>query len=207
MGLLVMASAMALSATVLLVMASAMELLVMLLLTQLPMPLLRSTPTRSPPTPTSMPWLTTTLDPALTPRRLTMALLPGRDITPSTFLTEGSSTSTTTPTTLTDMSPKSLTMALLLSPLLSLVSAMALPTVVSSVMVSLTVVSSVMVWWATVSELPMEDVPTSANPSVKDFQDTRDTIQDDRQRKHTDKILDNISAIFIYLLIINMNTL
>merc|ERR1712055_336651 len=99
------------------------------------------------------------------------------------------------------------TMALLLSPLLSLVSAMALPTVVSSVMVSLTVVSSVMVWWATVSELPMEDVPTSAKPSVKDFRDTRDTIQDDRRRKHTDKILDNIFAIFIYLLIINMNTL
>merc|ERR1739842_254084 len=194
--------AMAFSVTVL-----DMPWLVMLLLTQLPMPLLRSTPTRSPPTPTSMPWLTTTLDPALTPRRVTMALLPGRDITPSTFLTEGSSTSTTTPTTLTDMSPKSLTMALLLSPLLSLVSAMALPTVVSSVMVSLTVVSSIMVWWATVSELPMEDVPTSANPSGKDFQDTRDTIQDDRQRKHTDKILDNISAIFIYLLIINMNTL
>merc|ERR1719228_1547123 len=170
-----------------------MPWLVMLLLTQLPMP-----------------WLTTTLDPALTPRRLTMALLPGRDITPSTFLTEGSSMSTTTPTTLTDMSPKSLTMALLLSPLLSLVSAMALPTVVSSVMVSLTVVSSVMVsltvvssvmvWWATVSELPMEDVPTSANPSVKDFQDTRDTSEDDRRRKHTDKIFDNILAIFIYLL-------
>merc|ERR1719186_881447 len=183
MVLLVMASAMAFSVTVL-----AMELLVMLLLTQLPMPLLRSTPTRSLPTPTSMPWLTTTLDPALTPRSLTMALLPGRDITPSTFLTEGSSMSTTTPTTLTDMSPKSLTMALLLSPLLS-------------------VVSSVMVWWATVSELPMEDVPTSANPSVKDFQDTRDTTQDDRQRKNTDKILDNIFAIFMYLLIINMNTL
>merc|ERR550517_1395104 len=179
-----------------------MELLVMLLLTQLPMPLLRSTLTRSPPTPTSMPWLTTTLDPALMPRRLTMALLPGRDITPSTFPTEGSSMSTTTPTTLTDMLPKSLTMALLLSPLLSLVSAMALPTVVSSVMASLTVVSSVMVWWATVS-----DVPTSANPSVKDFQDTRDTTQDDRRQKHTDKILDNIFAIFIYLPIINMNTL
>merc|ERR1719228_2479764 len=93
-----------------------------------------------------------------------MALLPGRDITPSTFLTEGSSTSTTTPTTLTDMSPKSLTMALLLSPLLSLVSAMALPTVVSSVMV----------WRATVSELPMEDVPTSVKPSVKVFK-TKET--------------------------------
>merc|ERR1719430_1060384 len=112
------------------------------------------------------------------------------DVTPSTFLTEGSSMSTTTPTTLTDMSPKSLTMALLLSPLLS----------VASVMASPTVVSSVMVWWATVSALPMEDVPTSANPSVKDFQDTRDTTQHDRRRKHTDKILDNIFAIFIHLL-------
>merc|ERR1719430_929388 len=129
------------------------------------------------------------------PRSLTMALPPGRDITPSTFLTEGSSTSTTTPTTLTDMSLKSLTMALLPSPLLSLVSDMASPTVVSSDMV----------WWATVSELPTEELPTLAKPFVKDFQDTRDTTQDDRQRRHTDKILDNIFPIFIYLLI-NMNT-
>ena len=62
-----------------------------------------------------------------------------------------------------------------------------------------------MVWWATVSELPTEELPTSAKPFVKDFQDTRDTTQDDRQRRHTDKILDNIFPIFIYLLI-NMNT-
>merc|ERR1711970_878286 len=124
-----------------------------------------------------------------------MVPLPGRATTPSTSLTEGSSTSTTTPTTLMDMSPKSLTMALLPSPLLSLVLDMA----------SLTVVSSDMVWWATVSELPTEELPTSAKPFVKDFQDTRDTTQDDRQRRHTDKILDNIFPIFIYLLI-NMNT-
>merc|ERR1719222_1059430 len=107
-----------------------------------------------------------------------MALLPGRDTTPSTFLTEGSSTSTTTPTTLMDMSPKSLTMALLPSLLLLLVSAMASLTVVSSVMASPTVVSSVMVWWATVSELP-----TEAKPSFKDFQDTRYTTQDDKTMK------------------------
>merc|ERR1712055_408313 len=130
----------------------------------------QSTLTRSPPTPTSMPWLTTTLDPVLTPRSLTMALLPGRDITPSTFLTEGSSTSTTTPTTLTDMSPKSPTMALLPSPLLSLVSAMASPTVVSSVMV----------WWATVSELPTEELPTLAKPSFKDFQETQLKMTDNK---------------------------
>merc|ERR1719222_418188 len=173
MVLLVMALLVTASAMALLVTESAMALLVMLLLTQLPMPLLRSTPTRSRPTPTSMPWLTTTLDPVLTPRRLTMALLPGRDTTPSTFLTEGSSTSTTTPTTLMDMSPKSLTMALLPSLLLLLVSAMA----------SLTVVSSVMVWWATVSELPTEELPTSAKPSFKDFQDTRYTTQDDKTMK------------------------
>merc|ERR1719222_1281593 len=215
MVLLVMALLVTASAMALLVTESAMALLVMLLLTQLPMPLLRSTPTRSRPTPTSMPWLTTTLDPVLTPRRLTMAPLPGRDTTPSTFLTEGSSTSTTTPTTLMDMSPKSLTMELLHSPLLSLVSAMASPTVVSSAMAlptvvllamaSPTVALSVMVWWATVSELPTEELPTSAKQSFTDFQDTRDTTQDDRQRKQTDKILDNIFPIFIYLLI-NMNT-
>merc|ERR1719430_515883 len=167
--------------------------------------LCQSTPTRCPLTPTSMPWLTTTLDPVSTPRRLTMAPLPGRATTPSTSLTEGSSTSTTTPTTLMDMSLKSLTMALLPSPLLSLVSAMASPTVVLSDMASPTVVSSDMVWWATVSELPTEELPTLAKPFVKDFQDTRDTTQDDRQRRHTDKILDNIFPIFIYLLI-NMNT-
>merc|ERR1719500_859734 len=185
-----------------------MELLVMPLLTQLPMPLLRSTPTRSPPTPTSMPWLMTTLDPVSTPRRLTMAPLPGRDTTPSTFLTEGSSTSTTTPTTLTDMLPKSPMMALLPSPLLLLVSAMASLTVVLSVMasptvvlldmVSPTVVLSDMVWWATVWELPTEELPTSVKSS---FKDTRDTTQDDRQRKQPDKTLDNIVPIFIYLLI------
>merc|ERR1711970_515441 len=117
-----------------------------------------------------------------------MAPLPGRATTPSTSLTEESSTSTTTPTTLMDMSPKSLTMALLPSPLLLLVLDMA----------SLTVVLSDMA-------LPMEELPTSAKPFVNDFQDTRDTTQDDRQRRHTDKILDNIFPIFIYLLI-NMNT-
>merc|ERR1711874_547174 len=119
---------------------------------------------------------------------------------PSTSLTEESSTSTTTPTTLMDMSPKSLTMALLPSPLLSLVLDMASLTVVLSDMALPMVVSSDMVWWATVSELP-----TSAKPFVNDFQDTRDTTQDDRQRRHTDMILDNIFPIFIYLLI-NMNT-
>merc|ERR550517_1838724 len=117
-----------------------------------------------------------------------MALLPGKATTPSTCPTEGSSTSTTTPTTLMDMSPKSLTMALLPSPLLSLVSAMALPTVGSSAMASLT-----------------EELPTSAEPQLEDLQDTRDATQDDRQREHTNKTLDNIHPIFIYL-IINMNT-
>merc|ERR1719464_1314836 len=91
------------------------ELLVMLLLTPLPMPLLRSTPTRSPLTPTSMPWLTTTLDPALMLPRLTTAPLPGRDTTLSTCLTEGSSTSTTTLTTLMDTSLRSPTTARLSS--------------------------------------------------------------------------------------------
>merc|ERR1719430_1859694 len=117
-----------------------MASLVMQLLTQLPTLLLRSTLTRSPPTPTSMPWLTTTLDPVLTPRSPTMALLPGRDITPSTCPTAGSSTSTTTPTTSTDMLPRSLTMALLPSPLLLLVLVTESPTVVSSAMVLPTVV-------------------------------------------------------------------
>merc|ERR1712181_101895 len=97
--------------------------------------LLRSTLTRSPPTPTSMPWLTTTLDPVSTPRSPTMAPLLGRDTTQSTCLTEGSSMSTITPTILTDMLPRSLTMALLPSPLPLLVSVMASPTVVSLVMV------------------------------------------------------------------------
>merc|ERR1719308_823006 len=106
------------------------------------------------------------------------APLPGRATTPSTCLTEGSSTSTTMPTTSMDMLPKSLMMALLPSPLLLLVSAMALPTA---------------------------ELPTSVKAYFKDFQDTRDTIQDDRRRKQTDKILDNIFTIFIYLLI-NMNT-
>merc|ERR1719234_2979343 len=79
------------------------------------MPSLRSTPTRSPPTPTSMPWLTTTLDPALMLPRLTTAPLPGRDTTLSTCPTEGSSTSTTTLTTSMDTSRRSPTMARLSS--------------------------------------------------------------------------------------------
>merc|ERR1712192_385648 len=138
------------------VLASAMAWLVMLLLTQLPMPL-RSTLTRSPPTYPSMPWLTTTLDPVSTSRSPTMAPLPGRDITQSTCLTEGSSTSTITPTTLTDMLRRSLTMAPLPSPLPLLVSVMASPTVVLSVMASLMVVSLVMVL-----ELPTEESLISA---------------------------------------------
>merc|ERR550517_2158820 len=95
---------------------------------------------KSPPTPTSMPWLTTTLDPVLTPRSPTMAPLPGRDTTLSTCPTAGSSTSTTTPTTSTDMLPRSLTMALLPSPLPLLVLVTESPTVVSSAMVLPTVV-------------------------------------------------------------------
>merc|ERR1711970_730021 len=170
-----------------------------------PMPLLRSTPTRSPLTPTSMPWLMTTLDPVSTPRSPMTVPLLGRDTTLSTCPTEGSSTSTTTPTTLMDMSPKSPTMALLPSPLLLLVSAMALPTVVLLAMASPTVVLLAMVWWATVSESPTEELPTSVEQRFEDFQDTRDTTEDDKQQKHTDKTLDNIHPIFIYLLI-NMNT-
>merc|ERR1719312_388864 len=114
----------------------------------------KSTLTRSPPTPTNMPWLTTTLDPVSTPRSLTMALLPGRVTTPSTCLTEGSSTSTTTPTTSTDMLPRSLTMALLPSPLLLLVSVMASPMVV---------------WSATVLELPTEEWLILAEKHAKDL--------------------------------------
>merc|ERR550517_2183876 len=121
------------------------------------MPLLRSTLMKSPPTPTSMPWLTTTLDPVLTPRSLTMALLPGRDTTLSTCPTAGSSTSTTTPTTSTDMLPRSLTMALLPSPLPLLVLVMELPTVVSSVTASPMVVLLV-----TALELPTEESLISA---------------------------------------------
>merc|ERR1719234_2887604 len=139
--------------------ALAMAWLVMLLLTQLPMPL-RSTLTRSPPTPTSMPWLTTTLDPVSTPRSPTMAPLPGRDTTQSTCLTEESSMSTITPTISTDMLPRSLTMALLPSPLPLLVSVMASPTVVLSVMASLTVVLSVMATLTVVSLVMVLELPT-----------------------------------------------
>merc|ERR1711874_345824 len=124
----------------------------------------KSTPTRCPLTPTSMPWLTTTLDPVLTPRSLTMAPLPGRATTPSTSLTEGSSTSTTTPTTLMDMLPRSLTVALLPSPLPSLVSVMASPTVVWSVMASPMVASS-----ATVLELPTEEWLILAEKHARDL--------------------------------------
>merc|ERR1719397_326013 len=125
--LMVWESAMALLGT-----ALATELLVMLLLTQLPMPLLRSTPTRSPPTSTSMPWLMTTLDPVSTRLSLTTALLPGRATTLSTCLTAASSTSTTGPTMLKATSPRSPTTArlsslTLLLPLLPLL-ALLLPT-------------------------------------------------------------------------------
>merc|ERR550517_546290 len=112
---------------------------------------------KSPPTPTSMPWLTTTLDPVLTPRSPTMALLPGRDTTLSTFPMEGSSTSTTTPTTSTDMLPRSLTMALLPSPLPLLVLVTESPTAVTSVTASPMVVLLVMVL-----ELPTEESLKSA---------------------------------------------
>merc|ERR1711874_404333 len=88
------------------------------------------------------------------PRSLTMAPLPGRATTPSTSLTEGSSTSTTTPTTLMDVLPRSLTMALLPSPLPSLVSVMASPTVASS---------------ATVLELPTEEWLILAEKHARDL--------------------------------------
>merc|ERR1719370_1103617 len=93
-----------------------------------------------------------------------MAPLPGRATTPSTSLTEGSSTSTTTPTTLMDMLPRSLTMALLPSPRPSLVSVMASPTVVWSVMASPMVASS-----ATVLELPTEDWLILAEKHARDL--------------------------------------
>merc|ERR1711970_485816 len=99
------------SAMALLVTALATELLVMLLLTQLPMPSLRSTPTRSPLTPTNMPWLTTTLDPVLTIPRLTTAPQSGRATTLSTCLMAASSTSTTGPTMPKATSLRSPTMA------------------------------------------------------------------------------------------------
>merc|ERR1719312_340703 len=123
----------------------------------------KSTLTRSPPTPTSMPWLTTTLDPVSTPRSLTMAQQPGRVTTPSTCLTEGFSTSTTTPTTSTDMLLRSLTMALLPSPLPLLVSVMASPTVVWSVMAS-----PMVVWSATVLESPTEEWLILAEKHARD---------------------------------------
>merc|ERR1712192_376708 len=78
-------------------------------------PMLSATMTwlRSPPTPTSMVWLMSTLALPSSRPRLTMELASGRDTTQSTCLTEGSSTSTTTPATSTDMLPRSPTTALL----------------------------------------------------------------------------------------------
>merc|ERR1712055_523105 len=66
----------------------------------------------------SMPWLTTTLDPALMPRRVTMALLPGKEATLSTSPTAESSTSTTEPTMPKATLPRSPTTARLSSPTL-----------------------------------------------------------------------------------------
>merc|ERR1719228_1173775 len=149
MALLVTALAMALLVTVL-----AMALLVMPLLTQSPMLLLRSTPTRSPPTSTSMQLLTTTLDPASTLPRLTTALLPGRATTLSTCLTVASSTSTTEPTMPKATSPRSPTTARLSSltllppllPMLSLVQLLPMPLLVQLLPLSLALLAPSATW-------------------------------------------------------------
>merc|ERR1711942_530630 len=78
-----------------------------------------STLTRSPPTHTSTMLLMTTVGQTSKPRRLMMEQQPDRDPTPWLSLMEGSSTSTTMPMMLRDMSLRSSMMALL-PPLLSL---------------------------------------------------------------------------------------
>merc|ERR1719411_332587 len=73
-----------------------------------------STLTRSPPTHTSTMLLMTTVGQTSKPRRLMMEQQPDRDPTPWLSLMEGSSTSTTMPMMLRDMSPRSSMMELLL---------------------------------------------------------------------------------------------
>merc|ERR1719244_323979 len=72
-----------------------------------------STRMRSPPTPTSTMLLMTTVGQTSKPRRLMMEQQPGRDPTPWPSLMEGSSTSTTMPMMLRDMSLRLSMMALL----------------------------------------------------------------------------------------------
>merc|ERR1719147_707776 len=79
-----------------------------------------STLTKSLPTHTSTMLLMTTVGQTSKPRRLMMEQQPGRDPTPWLSLMEGSSTSTTMPMMLRDMSPRSSMMALLPSLLLLL---------------------------------------------------------------------------------------
>merc|ERR1719244_1853393 len=79
-----------------------------------------STLTKSLPTPTSTMLLMTTVGQTSKPRRLMMEQQPGRDPTPWLSLMGGSSTSTTMPMMLRDMSPRSSMMALLPSLLLLL---------------------------------------------------------------------------------------
>merc|ERR1712200_119180 len=191
----------------------AMELVTPLLI-PLPMRLLRSTPTRSPPTPTSTPWLTTTPEPVSTLRSLTMALPPGRATTLSVCLMAGSSMLTTTPTTSMDTSPRSPTMArpssltllphLLPTPSLVLFSPTLLPVLLWSVLAT---ASPTVVLLAMALELPTEELPTSAEPKSEDVQDTRETTHADRGQPHATikRQLTTFNDIFIYLSI-NINT-
>merc|ERR1711935_1031735 len=114
-----------------LLLLSTLPLLMLLLLSMQPQPtmpllstLLLDTPyltwLRSPPTPTTMLWLTTTLEPPSTRERPMMATVLFKDLTLSTSLTAVSRLSTTTPTTMMASSLRSAMRALLPTPRLSL---------------------------------------------------------------------------------------
>merc|ERR1712128_102162 len=100
-----------------------MPLLSMLLLATPPLTL-----QRSPPTPTTMLSLTTTLELPSTRERQMMATVLFRDLTLSTSLTAVSRLSTTTPTTMMASSLRSAMRAPLPTPRLSLLSGRLLPT-------------------------------------------------------------------------------
>merc|ERR1719411_154197 len=126
-----------------------------------------STLTRSPPTHTSTMLLMTTVGQTSKPRRLMMEQQPDRDPTPWLSLMEGSSTSTTMPMMLRDMSPRSSMMELLLFLLL-------LPSLWSDMVLSDTVLSDMVLWDTVLLDMVLLDTVLS----VKQVHHQKNQTQD-----------------------------
>merc|ERR1712117_597440 len=145
--------------------------------TLLPTPLPRCTPMRSPPTSTSTPLPTTTPAPTSRLPRLTTALLPGLDLTPSPSLTAVPSTLNTLPTMSRDTSLLLPTTARLSTLRLSL-----LPTLLPTPL-------------PTPSTLPLLSMPPTL---LQPLWSTMDKLRVDQEKTFIDMLTSILFMIFIH---------